>query len=59
MAAFRGARQKLGIIGELLRFLWRRKLWWMIPMIVVLVLLGTLIVLSLTTPVAPFVYTLF
>ncbi len=59
MAVLRGARQKLGIVGELLRYLWRKKLWWMIPMLVVLVLLGALIVMSLSTPVAPFVYTLF
>ncbi len=59
MPVFRSARQKLGIVGELLRFLWRRKLWWMIPMIVVLILMGLLVALSLTTPVAPFVYTLF
>ncbi|MBI3552856.1 MAG: hypothetical protein HY077_10090 [Elusimicrobia bacterium] len=59
MAIFRSARQKLGIVGELLAFMWRKKLWWMIPMLVVLLLIGLLVALSLTTPVAPFVYTLF
>jgi hypothetical protein len=59
MAILRGARQKLGIVGELLTFLWKKKLWWMIPMLVVLLLMGLLVALSLTTPVAPFVYTLF
>lgn len=59
MAIFRGVRQKLGIVGDLLRFLWRKKLWWMTPMVIVLLLLGLMIALSLNSPVAPFVYTLF
>lgn len=50
---------RLGIIGELLRFLWRRKLWWMIPMIVVLVLLLTLLIFAEGSAVGPFIYTLF
>ena len=35
---------RLGIIGELLQFLWERKLYWLIPMILVLIIFGTLIV---------------
>lgn len=50
---------RYGIIRELLAFFWKEKLWWMIPMIVILVLLGILMVLSQATPVAPFIYTLF
>jgi hypothetical protein len=50
---------QLGIIGELLRFLWQRKLWWMIPMIIVLVLFITLIISAQGSAVAPFIYTLF
>ena len=50
---------RLGILGELIQFLWQRKLWWMIPMIVILVLFGVLIVLAGSSPVAPFIYTLF
>jgi hypothetical protein len=49
---------KSGILGELLIFLWHRKLWWLIPTVVILVLLGTLLVLG-GTGVAPFIYTLF
>ena len=59
MASVRGAGQKLGVVRDLLRYLWKRKIWWMLPMIVVLVGIGALIAISLTTPVAPFVYTLF
>jgi hypothetical protein len=50
---------RLGIIGELLRFLWGRKLWWIIPLIVVLVLFAVLLVFAEGSAVGPFIYTLF
>jgi drug/metabolite transporter superfamily protein YnfA len=50
---------RLGIFGELLVFLWQRKLWWMIPMIVVLILFGFLLIFTQSSAVAPFIYTLF
>ena len=50
---------RLGILGELIQLLWQRKLWWMIPMILILVLFGVLIVLAGSSPIAPFIYTLF
>ncbi len=50
---------RMGIIGELLRFLWARKLWWMIPMIIALLLVGVLIILGAVAPgLAPFIYSL-
>jgi hypothetical protein len=59
MGAGKRLISKLGIFGELLVFLWRRKLWWMIPMIVVLVLFGLLLIFTQGSAVAPFIYTLF
>ncbi|HUU51494.1 MAG TPA: DUF5989 family protein [Candidatus Heimdallarchaeota archaeon] len=50
---------KLGIFGELLSFMWKRKLWWLIPMMIVLVLFGLLLVFTQSSAVAPFIYTLF
>jgi drug/metabolite transporter superfamily protein YnfA len=50
---------KLGIFGELLGFLWHRKLWWMIPMVIVLVLFGILLVFTQSSAIAPFIYSLF
>jgi len=50
---------KLGIMGELLEFLWARKLWWLIPIVSLLLLFGLLIVFTHGTAVAPFIYTLF
>lgn len=59
MHMLKNVRGNAGIIGELLKFLWEARLWWMIPMIVTIVLLGILIVVAETSPIAPFVYTLF
>jgi hypothetical protein len=36
-----------------------RKKLWLIPMLLVMVLLGTLLILAQTSAVAPFIYTLF
>ena len=35
-----------GVAGEVLRFLWARKLWWLIPMVSMLLLLGLLLIFS-------------
>ena len=47
------------IVGELLGFLWKQKLWWLIPALMVLLALGLLLVFAQSTPLAPFIYTLF
>jgi len=59
MGAGKRLASKLGIFRELLVFLWHRKLWWMIPMIVVLILFGLLLIFTQSSAVAPFIYTLF
>lgn len=50
---------RAGVLGELMRFLWARKLWWLIPMIVALVLFAALIILGSTGVLSPFIYSLF
>ncbi len=52
-------KSRIGLFRELFRFLWRERLWWMIPMVVTLLLVGLLVVVSMNSAVAPFVYTLF
>ena len=59
MAYLKRVCAKLGIMGELLEFFWQRKLWWMLPMVLMLLLFGLLIVFTQGTAVAPFIYTLF
>ena len=56
MMAFRDI---MGTIAELFQLLWQRKLWWLIPMVVLLLFFAGLIVLGSTTGVGPFIYTLF
>ena len=46
-------------VAELWAFMRERKKFWLLPIIVVLFLLGTLIVLTQGSAVAPFIYTLF
>ena len=50
---------KISILFEFWEFLKERKKWWLAPIIIFLVLFGTLIVLTEGTAVAPFIYTLF
>jgi len=46
-------------VMELCAFMKERKKFWLLPIITVLLLLGTLIVLTQGSAVAPFIYTLF
>lgn len=52
-------RGLVATVGELFRFLWGRKLWWLIPMLAVLLVFGVLIVLGSVAGVGPFIYTIF
>ena len=49
----------LELIKDLWAFMRERKKFWLAPILVVMVLLGTLIVLAQGSAVAPFIYTLF
>jgi hypothetical protein len=56
---FDGMVTNTGVAGEVLYFLWQRKLWWLIPMVAVLLLFGLLLIFATSSGVAPFIYTLF
>jgi hypothetical protein len=56
---FRDFAGRLGILGELLLYLWAARLWWMIPMIILLILTAILIFLGSTGSGGSLVYTLF
>jgi hypothetical protein len=56
---FRGMKSNLGVVGELLGFLWEQKLWWLIPMVTVLLVIGVVMVFAASSGLAPFIYTLF
>ena len=56
---FRSMASNLGVAGELLGFLWQRKLWWLIPMVALLLVFGLLLIFASASGIGPFIYTLF
>lgn len=56
---FRSMTSNVGIVGQLMNFLWQRKLWWLIPMVAVLLIFGLLLIFAAASGVGPFIYTLF
>ena len=48
-----------GIIVELRDYPRQRRKWWLAPVIVVMVLVGTLLVVAQGSALAPFIYTIF
>ncbi|MBI4241958.1 MAG: hypothetical protein HY613_09590 [Candidatus Rokubacteria bacterium] len=59
MSKLAGITHRMEIMDEFFRFLWRQKLWWMIPMFAVIFAFGLLLVLGQSSALAPFIYTLF
>ncbi len=47
------------VVGELLGFLWQRKLWWLIPVMVLLLAFGLLLIFASASGIGAFIYTLF
>jgi hypothetical protein len=56
---FRTLVSRLGIAGQLLGFFWRRKVWWMTPLVLVILVLGVLVIFGQSSAVSAFIYTLF
>ena len=52
-------KRRSRIVQEYFQFLWEQKLWWMIPMAALLVIFAALLIFAQSTPLAPFIYTLF
>jgi len=59
MRFFESLSGRFGVASELLHFFWERKLWWLMPMVILLLGFGLLIVFAQSSAVAPFIYTLF
>ncbi len=49
----------MGLMKEFWEFLKIRKKFWLLPIVLILVLFGTLIVFTESSALAPFIYTLF
>jgi hypothetical protein len=55
----RSMKSNFYVVGELLGFFWERKLWWLIPMVAILLLFGLLVIFASASGIGPFIYTLF
>jgi hypothetical protein len=55
----RGLAARLSTAGGLLRFFWHRKIWWMTPLVLVILVVGVLVILGQSSAISAFVYTLF
>lgn len=49
----------MNLIAELWAFMRERKKWWLLPIIAVMLLVGSLLVLAQGSVLAPFIYTIF
>ena len=49
----------MSLLKEFWLFLRVRKKWWLLPIIIVMILLGTLLVFAQGSALAPFIYTIF
>jgi len=56
---FRNAFSRLGVAGALLGFFWKRKVYWMIPLVAVLLVLGVLVIFGQSSAISAFIYTIF
>ena len=53
-------KSRAGVVGELFSVLKKRKMWWLIPLVAMLLVAGALLILATVAPAfAPFIYTLF
>ena len=59
MSVFTGLGSRAETVGELFSFLWQRKLWWMIPIAVVLTLVGMMLAFAQGSAVGRFLYPVF
>jgi len=49
----------MSLVTEFWKFLKVRKKWWLLPIIVMMVLVGSLLVFAQGSALAPFIYTIF
>jgi hypothetical protein len=48
----------VAVLGDLVRLVWERKLWWLVPLLGALLLLAALLLLE-ATPIGPLLYPVF
>ena len=50
---------RMSVLSEFWEFLRKRKKFWLLPLVVILLLLGVVLVLTANSALAPFIYTVF
>jgi len=56
---FRNLASRFAIAGQLLAFFWRRKVWWMVPLVFIILVFGVLVIFGQSSAVSAFIYALF
>ena len=56
---FRNLMGRMEIAGQLLGFFWRRKVWWMVPLVLTILIVGVLVILGQSSAMSAFIYSLF
>ena len=49
----------MSLVSELWAFMSERKKWWLLPVMVVMLVVGTLLIFAQGSALAPFIYTIF
>jgi hypothetical protein len=58
MSWIRQFANRSGIVAEVFSFLWERKLWWLMPLALLIFLIGVLFLIAQVSSVAPWMYPL-
>lgn len=49
----------MSMFKQLLAYIWKNRLWWIAPAVIVFLFMGVLIAISAASPISPFLYVLF
>jgi hypothetical protein len=44
---------------DLFAYIWKNRVWWILPPVIIIILISVLIYISSASPVSPFIYMLF
>jgi hypothetical protein len=58
MKLVRQLKSHSAVVGEVFLFLWQQKLWWLIPLAVLIFSIGVLFAIVQVSSIAPFMYPL-
>lgn len=59
MGRIKNFKERVGILKEFFEFIMKQKVWWLAPIIILLVLFSLFIIFTESTALAPFIYAIF